>query len=72
MATVLDPLRQRLGDSAPSLSDLVVAGARAMLAELEARDRARGRALGTFVARLSAGPPPDVEEVTAIRRAGRR
>jgi hypothetical protein len=39
---------------------------------LDARERARGVALASFVDRLRAAPAPDLEEVEAIRRASRR
>lgn len=71
LAAVLEPLRRRLGAGAPTLTELVVRGAEVTLREVEARDRARRRALETFVGRLAAGPAPDLAEVDAIRRAGR-
>ncbi|MGL5859120.1 MAG: hypothetical protein ACRC35_12090 [Angustibacter sp.] len=72
MAAALDPLRRRLGDRAPSLAELVVTGARTVLLELDARERARAQSLETFVARLSAGSPADLQEADTIRRATRR
>lgn len=72
LAAALEPLRARLGANAPTLSELVVRGAEAKLRELEARDRARGHALETFVDRLGGGPDPDLEEIRRIRHASRR
>lgn len=72
LAAALEPLRERLGASTPSLSELVRRGAEAELREIEARDRARARALETFVDRLSAGPEPDLDEAQRIRHAARR
>lgn len=67
----LAPLRERLGDRTPSLADLVLRGAEALLRELQAQDRARQRSLETFVDRLRAGRAPDLDEVDAIRRTTR-
>ena len=71
VAAALEPLRARLGPDVPSLAELVVRGAEAELRELEARDHAHAHALETFVERLSTGPEPDLDEVRAIRHAGR-
>ena len=68
---MLEPLRRRLGSDAPTLSELVVRGAEVTLREVEARDRVRRRALETFVDRMIAAPPPDLEEISAIRRTSR-
>lgn len=68
----LAPLRERLGDRAPSLSELVVRGAESVLREIQARDRAKARSLNTFVDRLRAGPRPDLREAHRIRHASRR
>ena len=46
-------------------------GAEAKLRELDAQDRAKDRALTTFVDRLTAGPAPDLKEARAIRHASR-
>ncbi|MGH2836664.1 MAG: hypothetical protein ACRDKD_10650, partial [Solirubrobacteraceae bacterium] len=70
-AAALEPLRTRLGERAPTLSELVMRGAEAKLRELEAQDRARARALQTFVDRLCAAPEPDLEEIGRIRQASR-
>lgn len=72
LAAVLEQLRRRLGDRAPSLAELVRRGAESTLRELDARERARGRALASFVDRLCAGPEPDLDEVHTIRHTGRR
>jgi hypothetical protein len=71
LAAVLEPLRTRLGPDTPSLGELVRRGAQATLRELEAQDRARARARTTFVDRLRAAPPPDLEEIRRIRRTAR-
>ncbi|MGL4744101.1 MAG: hypothetical protein ACRCXL_06885 [Dermatophilaceae bacterium] len=71
VAAALEPLRQRLGDETPTLGELIVRGAQAMLRELDARDRAREQSLATFVDRLVAGPEPDLDEVHAIRHHSR-
>jgi len=71
LAAVLQPLRERLGDQAPTLAELVMRGAEAKLRELDAQDRAKDRALTTFVDRLTAGPAPDLKEARAIRHASR-
>ncbi len=68
---MLGPLRQRLGDAAPSLGELVQRGAEARLAEVEAQDRAREAGLRTFVQRMVAGPQPDLDEADRIRHANR-
>jgi hypothetical protein len=52
LAAALEALRTRLGADAPTLAALVMRGAEAKLRELEAKDRARGQALETFVDRL--------------------
>ena len=67
LAAVLEPLRRRLGNDAPTLAELVARGAEVTLREVEARDRAQHRALATFVDRLAAGPSTDLEEADAIR-----
>lgn len=72
VAAVLGPLRDRLGDRAPTLAELVVRGAESTLRELDAAERARHRSLETFVQRLGDGPEPDLEEARAIRRSSRR
>ncbi|HET9256776.1 MAG TPA: hypothetical protein VFO16_16480 [Pseudonocardiaceae bacterium] len=46
--------------------------AESTLRELDARDRARGRALATFVDCFCAGPEPDFDEIHTIRHADRR
>jgi hypothetical protein len=69
---VLEPLRTRLGEDAPTLADLVRRGAEVTLSELEARDRADAVALETFVDRLSDGPRPDLNEIGRIRHSIRR
>ncbi len=71
LAAALEPLRARLGAQAPTLAELVLRGAEAKLRELEAQDRANAQALQTFVTRLCAGPPPDLEEIGRIRHASR-
>ena len=71
LADVLRPLRERLGDDMPTLAELVRRGALAELRTLDARERARGVALASFVDRLRAAPAPNLEEVEAIRRATR-
>lgn len=68
---MLDPLRRRLGVHAPTLAELVARGAEVTLREVEARERARDRALATFVDRLTAAPEPDLEAIDAIRHASR-
>ena len=72
LADVLRPLRERLGQQMPTLSELVRKGAQAELRALEARDRAQAVALSSFVARLQAAPSPDLEEIEEIRRTHRR
>jgi hypothetical protein len=71
LAAALDPLRARLGAGAPTLSELVLRGAEATLRELEAQDRARGQARTTFVDRLRAAPPPELDEIHRVRHASR-
>lgn len=71
LAAALAPLRARLGANAPTLAELVLRGAEAKLRELDAQDRARAQALGTFMDRLSAAPAPDLDEVRGIRHADR-
>jgi hypothetical protein len=71
LAAALAPLRARLGPQTPTLAELVMRGAESKLRELEAQDRAHGHALETFVSRLCAGPPPDLDEVARVRHAGR-
>lgn len=71
MAAALEPLRARMGADSPTLAELVVRGAEVTLRELEARDRARAHSLQTFMERLCAGPPPDLDEVARIRHASR-
>ena len=71
LAAALEPLRARLGDDAPTLSELVLRGAESTLRELEARDRARTHALETFVDRLRAEPQPDLDEIHGIRHSTR-
>jgi hypothetical protein len=68
----LEPLRQRLGSDAPTLTELVVRGAEVTLRELEAKDRARARSLETFVERMRSAAEPDFAEIEAIRRSSRR
>lgn len=68
---MLEPLRRRLGAEVPTLTELVVRGAEVTLREVEARDRAKARALKTFVDRLAAGPAPDLVEIDAIRHTSR-
>jgi hypothetical protein len=72
LAAVLEPLRTRLGADAPTLGELVRRGAEVTLRELDAQDRARAHARATFVDRLRAGSPPDLDEVHRIRHAVRR
>ena len=72
LATVLEPLRARLGPDTPTLAELVRRGAETTLRELEAQDRAVGHARETFVDRLRAAPLPDLEEVRRIRHATRQ
>lgn len=72
LAAVLEPLRTRLGEDAPTMADLVRRGAEVTLSELEARDRADAVALETFVDRLSDGPRPDLKEIGRIRHSIRR
>lgn len=72
LATVLEPLRSRLGKDAPSLAELVRRGAESTLLELEAKDRANTTALETFVARLSDAPQPDLDEIRKIRHSTRQ
>jgi len=72
LAAALQPLRARLGADAPTLAELVMRGAEAKLRELEAQDRAQAQALQTFMSRLCAGPPPDLDEVRRIRHAVRQ
>jgi hypothetical protein len=71
LAKVLEPLRARLGADTPTLGELVRRGAEATLRELDARDRAQTRKLETFIDRLRAGPPPDLNAVYRIRHATR-
>jgi hypothetical protein len=71
LAAVLGPLRARLGADAPTLAELVLRGAEATLRELDAQDRARAHARETFVDRLRAASPPDLEEIHRIRHATR-
>ncbi|MEJ7893571.1 MAG: hypothetical protein WKF94_13140 [Solirubrobacteraceae bacterium] len=72
LAAALEPLRQRLGEEAPSLSDLVLRGAAATLRELEAQDRAATQMRSTFVERLRQAPPPDYDEIGRIRQQTRQ
>lgn len=72
MAAALQPLRERLGARAPTLTELVLRGAETTLRELEAQDRARAHARESFVERLRDAPEPDLAEVRSIRRARRR
>jgi hypothetical protein len=72
LAAVLEPLRERLGADAPSLSELVRKGAESTLLELEAKDRANAMALETFVDRMKNAPLPDLDEVHRIRHASRQ
>jgi hypothetical protein len=72
LAAVLEPLRKRMGESAPTLAELVRRGAETTLNELEARDRAKAAALQSFVDRLSEGPQPNLDEVARIRHSTRR
>ncbi|MGL5865041.1 MAG: hypothetical protein ACRCYX_04095 [Dermatophilaceae bacterium] len=67
VAAALELLRRRRGDETPTLEELIVRGAQAVLRELDARDGARSTSLATFVDRLSAGPEPDLDEFSAIR-----
>lgn len=71
LAAALEPLRARLGTETPTLGELVMRGAEAKLRELEAQDRANAQGLSTFVSRLCAGPPPDLDEIGRIRHADR-
>ena len=71
LAAALEPLRARLGAKAPTLSEVVLRGAEATLRELEAQERARSHARATFVDRLRAAPPPDLDEVHRVRHASR-
>jgi hypothetical protein len=71
LAAALEPLRERLGADAPTLSELVLRGAEATLRQLEAQDRARSQARATFVDRLREASPPDLDEVHRIRHAVR-
>lgn len=71
LAAALAPLRARLGRETPTLAELVMRGAEAKLRELEAQDRANAQGLRTFVSRLCAGQPPDLDEVGRIRHARR-
>lgn len=71
LAAALEPLRARLGAQAPTLAELVIRGAEATVRELDARDRARARALETFVDRLCEAAQPDLDEVKRIRHARR-
>jgi hypothetical protein len=71
LAAALEPLRERLGAGAPTLSELVLRGAEATLRELEAQDRARAHARATFVDRLRDAPQPDLDEIHRIRHAVR-
>jgi hypothetical protein len=72
LAEVLEPLRARLGPKAPTLGELVRRGAEVTLRELDAHERARAQARESFIDRLRAGPPPDLDEVHRIRHATRR
>lgn len=72
LRALLDRLRARLGADTPPLAELVRRGAETTLHELDLRDRARSRALATFVDRLCAGPEPDLDEIHAIRHVDRR
>ena len=71
LAAALRPLRARLGAAAPTLAELVLRGAEATLRELDAQDRSRAHARETFVDRLRAAPPADLEEIRRIRHATR-
>lgn len=71
LAAALEPLRARLGARAPTLAELVLRGAEVTLREIEAQDRARARARETFIDRLQAGPPIDLDETQRIRHAKR-
>jgi predicted DNA-binding transcriptional regulator YafY len=71
LAAALQPLRERLGGDAPTLSELVLRGAEATLRELDARDRARAQARTTFVERLREASEPDLDEVRRVRHAVR-
>lgn len=71
LAAVLEPLRQRLGARAPTLTQLVARGAEVTLREVEARDRAQTLALEMFVDRLTSAAAPDLDEVLSIRHASR-
>ena len=72
LADVLRPLRERLGNEMPTLGELVRRGAVAELRALDARERARGAGLASFVDRLHAAPTPDLAEIDAIRHATRQ
>lgn len=72
LAAALKPLRARLGADAPTLAELVVRGAEATLRELDAQDRARVHARETFVERLRAASPLDLDETHRIRHATRQ
>ena len=71
LAAALEPLRARLGAKAPTLGELVLRGAQATLRDLEAQDRARARALETFVNRLCDAPAPDLDEISRVRHTSR-
>ena len=72
LAAVLKPLRERMGEGTPSLSELVRKGAESTLLEIEAKDRANAIALETFVDRMREAPQPDLDEVHRIRHASRQ
>ncbi|MEA2494441.1 MAG: hypothetical protein QOJ29_2352 [Thermoleophilaceae bacterium] len=72
LAEALRPLRSRLGSDAPTLSELVMRGARAHLAEIEARERADTNSLATFVDRMRSAADPDLDEAHRIRHASRQ
>jgi len=71
LAAVLEPLRRRMGKDTPPLAELLLRGAELKLREVEAQERARKARLATFVERLSAAPPPDLEEFHRIRHHSR-
>ena len=71
LAAVLGPLRERMGKDVPPLSELLLRGAELKLREVEAQERARQERLATFVERMRAGPPPDLEEFHRIRHHSR-
>lgn len=71
LAAVLEPLRQRMGEDMPSLSELLRSGAEAKLRVIEAQERARKARLATFMERMAAAPPPDLEELHRIRHHSR-